>query len=170
MGSGNNTSIPESELGIIPRVVRDIYERAERARVTRGVAVEIRVTYLEIYQEELKDLLHPTPVAPIGAKFGSSSSSAHATPITIREESSGGIVLTGVREELVDDYSSMMRVLTRGSVSRTTGSTKMNEHSSRSHAIFTIHIQQRQTTKRSATTGANRAEITRAKFHLVDRQ
>jgi DNA repair exonuclease SbcCD ATPase subunit len=149
MGSGNNTGLAESQLGIIPRAVRDIFALAAKAKGE----VRIKATYLEIYQEELIDLLHP--------------SSSKTTPITIREEANGGVVLLGAREEQIANYEAMMRILTRGSVSRTTGSTKMNEHSSRSHSIFTITIEQRLPSSLS-TNHAIKAEVTRSKFHLVD--
>lgn len=163
MGSGSNTGISSHDLGIIPRVVRDIFVRIESLKQLKGIAVEVSVTYLEIYQEELKDLLHPTTSLQ-QQPFGKGPI-MNSNGITIREESTGGVILLGVKEESIQDYAGMMRCLTRGSVTRTTGSTLMNEHSSRSHSIFTITIVQRKPSLKKA-----REEITRSKFHLVDRQ
>jgi kinesin family member 4 len=64
--------------------------------------------------------------------------------INIREEKNGTIAIYGLHEEKVDKAEDMARCLTRGSGFRTTASTFMNNNSSRSHAIFTITIEQHQ--------------------------
>ena len=71
----------------------------------------------------MKDLLHPrTPTKSI----------------TIREDSAGDIFVLGVKEEGVHSREAMLHCLEAGSACRTTGSTLMNEHSSRSHSLFTV--------------------------------
>jgi virulence-associated protein VapD len=53
----------------------------------------------------------------------------------------GLIVVSGIREELAEKYEDMMAALERGGLVRTTGQTQMNDQSSRSHAIFTIILE-----------------------------
>lgn len=78
--------------------------------------------YLEIYNEEVKDLLHPrTP----------------SKSISIREDSTGGIFVLGVQERQVASREELFAALAAGSSWRATGSTLMNAASSRSHSLFT---------------------------------
>lgn len=79
----------------------------------------VRIQFLEIYGEELRDLLDPTSTAKV----------------TIRETPAGGVYVSGVREELVTSPEETMHALERGTAGRTTGSTLMNQYSSRSHGI-----------------------------------
>ncbi|KAK8958737.1 Kinesin-like protein KLP1 [Platanthera guangdongensis] len=82
-------------------------------------------------------------------------------PIQIRETTNGGIILLGVTEAEVKSQEEMVSYLMCGSQSRATGSTNMNNQSSRSHAIFTICLEQRKNDDCCD-------EILLAKFHLVD--
>ncbi|KAG0618575.1 hypothetical protein M758_4G074800 [Ceratodon purpureus] len=146
MGCGNNVSLLEEELGILPRAIRQLFETVEER--SNQAEFLIKCAFVEIYNEDIKDLLHPdTP----------------SKSISIREDANGNIILAGVKEEVVTDFESMIRFLQHGSVFRTTGSTLMNQHSSRSHAIFTIIVEQR-----SILECANISEVITAKFHLVD--
>ena len=62
--------------------------------------------------------------------------------VSIREEKDGSISIHGVIEEHVSDSSELLSLLDKGSVNRTTAATLMNDSSSRSHAIFTIFVEQ----------------------------
>eukprot|EP00742_Colponemidia_sp_Colp-10_P010914 GILJ01012048.1.p1 GENE.GILJ01012048.1~~GILJ01012048.1.p1 ORF type:complete len:2113 (+),score=435.57 GILJ01012048.1:1-6339(+) len=144
MGTGNGYGISDDEMGIIPRVIRQIFETIQQKKGTAHFLV--RVSYLEIYNEDVKDLLHPeTP----------------SKSIAIREDANGGILVVGVQEEAVNSFDEMMSCLENGSVHRTTGSTLMNEQSSRSHSIFTVVLEQKHIDGTSD-------EYMSAKFHLVD--
>uniref|UniRef100_A0A0G4IF29 Kinesin motor domain-containing protein n=1 Tax=Chromera velia CCMP2878 TaxID=1169474 RepID=A0A0G4IF29_9ALVE len=121
------------EAGIIPRVIVDIFKRIEEAKKQAGggsaAAVEytVGVCFLEIHNEDVKDLLHPeTP----------------SRQIAIREDFNGNILVTGVQVETVDSVSSLMSALMRGMHFRATAATNVNERSSRSHAIFSVLIEQ----------------------------
>ena len=61
----------------------------------------------------------------------------------IREVPGGGICLAGATEKEVGSKAQMAELLSRGTLQRATASTNMNKHSSRSHAIFTITVEQR---------------------------
>ncbi|KAL2614181.1 hypothetical protein R1flu_025873 [Riccia fluitans] len=146
MGCGNNTSLLEEELGILPRAIRQLYESIDE-RCNQAEFL-VKCAFVEIYNEEVKDLLHPDTPSKL---------------ISIREDANGDIILAGVKEEVVTNFDSMIRFLEHGSVFRTTGSTLMNEQSSRSHAIFTIIVEQR-----AIQEGVVGTDCITAKFHLVD--
>ncbi|WVQ99346.1 hypothetical protein IAU59_006479 [Kwoniella sp. CBS 9459] len=114
--------------GLIPRTVHAIFERAEEVRLQSGSAAswECRLSFLELYNEEIIDLLSGTGVA-----------------ITIREERDGRIVWAGVREVKVKSLGEVMHYLQEGSARRKTGETSMNATSSRSHAIFSLTLVQK---------------------------
>ncbi|KAF0761566.1 hypothetical protein AaE_003416, partial [Aphanomyces astaci] len=114
----------------------------------------LRVEYLEIYNEELRDLLHPET----SSKVQTTRCNGHCN-LSIREDADGHIVVTGAKSQAVQSPDDVMRLLSMGSAARVTGSTQMNEQSSRSHAIFTLVLQQK---------ARDSGELTHAKFHLVD--
>ncbi|KAI8883627.1 kinesin-domain-containing protein [Backusella circina FSU 941] len=89
----------------------------------------VYVSFVEIYNEELIDLLNP---APPGER----------PTITIREDSKGHIIWTGLKELQVGRTEDILRYLQMGSENRATGSTDMNAKSSRSHAIFSVTLKQ----------------------------
>jgi hypothetical protein len=139
MGTANSGDITEDELGVIPRVIRDIFDRMNKQS---NIEYMVRVSYMEIYNENIKDLLNPN----------SSNKS-----LTVREDDTKGMVVVGIKEEVVTCYQDMIRCLETGAVYRTVGSTLMNETSSRSHSLFTIIVEQKE-----------QGEYMMAKFHLVD--
>lgn len=118
---------------------------------------EIYTSFLEIYNEDIIDLL-----APIEASNISNSHTAkkkkHAT-FSIREDSKGEIYLTGIREEKIVSGEEIFALLQKGSLSRTTKSTEMNMVSSRSHAIFTLLLRQRK---------EDGGKVLTSKLHFVD--
>ncbi|KAK9815388.1 hypothetical protein WJX72_002799 [[Myrmecia] bisecta] len=149
MGSSSEASMEGNEQGVIPRVIRYLFDNVAARLSTARFA--IRIQFLEIYNEEVKDLLHPdTP----------------AKHIAIRETAEGEILVAGAREEVVGSYDDAMRLLDVGSLARSTGSTRMNEQSSRSHAIFTIVLEQFR--KANELTCSDGSDYMIAKFHLVD--
>ncbi|CAN6632916.1 hypothetical protein TRVA0_013S03114 [Trichomonascus vanleenenianus] len=87
----------------------------------------VSVTYVEIYNEQLIDLLNPQ----------------ENTKIAIREDSKGGIWYQGLKEVVVENFETLLAVLDQGSTVRQTNSTDINAQSSRSHAIFTIQLTQK---------------------------
>jgi len=153
MGSGNITNVLENELGVIPRVIAELFETIEKKKSECEFA--LRVSFLEIHNEELRDLLDPATAKNKSDKV-----------ISIREDPTRGIFVTGIREEEVKSYAEMAGCLERGSLSRTTGSTLMNARSSRSHAIFTIAMEQRQFVNSDDPNAP--PEYMSAKFHFVD--
>lgn len=116
-----------SRAGLIPRTVETLFRRAEEIRLGSGpnASWECRVSFLELYNEDLIDLL-----------------SSNDLPVSIRENQDGRIVWSGVREVKVHSVHDVMHLLQEGSARRQTGQTNMNATSSRSHAIFSLTMTQ----------------------------
>uniref|UniRef100_A0A669C7R9 Kinesin family member 21A n=1 Tax=Oreochromis niloticus TaxID=8128 RepID=A0A669C7R9_ORENI len=134
MGTGFDVNIVDEELGIIPRAVHHLFKGIEERRRTaqeQGRPVpefKINAQFLELYNEEVLDL------------FDSTRDMKQKSHIKIHEDANGGIYTVGVTTRTVSSEAEMMQCLKLGALSRTTASTQMNVQSSRSHAIFTIHL------------------------------
>lgn len=115
------------DAGIIPRALRELFDILERDCTEYSV----RVSYIEIYNEELRDLL--TNTNPLQKR-----------PLKLYEDLNhkGTVIVQGLEEVLVTDSAHALQMLRKGSDRRITAATKMNEVSSRSHGIFsvTVHI------------------------------
>lgn len=108
--------------------------------------VKIKATFIEIYKEDIRDLLAP---------------SAEVSPaiVSIREHArEGGVHLTGAQQVEADDVEALTAALNRGIRKRATASNSQNIRSSRSHAIFTIYVERKARDSRALA----------AKLHLVD--
>ncbi|GJY28461.1 kinesin-like protein KIN-4C, partial [Tanacetum coccineum] len=115
----------ESTNGIIPKVMQKIFRHVEE---TKGnTEYLIRVSFIEIFKEEVFDLLESSNTGYSKADWNGKPSWA---PIQIRETANGGISLAGVTEAEVTSQEEMASFLLRGSVCRATRSTNMNSQSS----------------------------------------
>ncbi|NP_057914.2 kinesin-like protein KIF21A isoform 3 [Mus musculus] len=177
MGTGFDVNIMEEEQGIISRAVRHLFKSIDEKKtsaIKNGLPppeFKVNAQFLELYNEEVLDLFDTT--RDIDAKNKKSN-------IRIHEDSTGGIYTVGVTTRTVNTEPEMMQCLKLGALSRTTASTQMNVQSSRSHAIFTIHVCQTrvcpQTDAENATDNKlisesspmNEFETLTAKFHFVD--
>ncbi|XP_042507480.1 kinesin-like protein KIN-4C isoform X2 [Macadamia integrifolia] len=168
---GTNYSGEANSAGIIPRVMETIFSRVQAMKETTEFL--IRVSFIEIFKEEVFDLLDPSSLSYSKGEGVSLVKPAVPArlPIQIRETANGGITLSGVIEAEVRTKEEMASFLSRGSLSRATGSTNMNSQSSRSHAIFTICMEQKKSNRCTSTlVGEDDAsdDILCAKLHLVD--
>ncbi|XP_076768042.1 kinesin-like protein KIF21A isoform X21 [Arvicanthis niloticus] len=177
MGTGFDVNIMEEEQGIISRAVRHLFKSIEEKKtsaIKNGVPppeFKVNAQFLELYNEEVLDLFDTT--RDIDAKNKKSN-------IRIHEDSTGGIYTVGVTTRTVNTEPEMMQCLKLGALSRTTASTQMNVQSSRSHAIFTIHVCQTRVCPQtdaenvtdnkliSESSQMNEFETLTAKFHFVD--
>ncbi|KAL2489056.1 P-loop containing nucleoside triphosphate hydrolase superfamily protein [Forsythia ovata] len=164
---GTNYNGEEHESGVIPKVMDTIFSKVEAMK--ESTEFLIRVSFIEIFKEEVFDLLDPnipslskSDVPPVVKATGPAR-----VPIQIRETVSGGITLAGVKEAEVKTKDEMASYLLQGSVCRATGSTNMNSQSSRSHAIFTISMEQKRISRSSVGDDVG-DDILTAKLHLVD--
>ena len=115
------TGTPTSP-GIVPLAVADIFNYIQQGDQAAREYL-IRFSYLEIYNEQIVDLLAET-----------------ASSIRILE-SKDGVTVRGLREEVVTTPGAILDLLKKGERRRQIGSTNMNKHSSRSHAIVRIWIE-----------------------------
>ncbi|EZG00747.1 hypothetical protein H106_08777 [Trichophyton rubrum CBS 735.88] len=93
---------------------------------------QMRATYVEIYNEQLRDLLLPESTPP-----------GERNTVTIREDTKGRIILTGLHQVAINSVDDLISALNFGSAIRQTDSTAINAKSSRSHAVFSINLVQR---------------------------
>ncbi|CAM9171464.1 unnamed protein product, partial [Scytosiphon promiscuus] len=126
----------------------------------------VEVSYLEIYNESLRDLFNPgTPAAAgiggAGVSQGAGGSSipavgcgASGTGLRLREDPSSGIYVEGLTSIAVSSWDEMSQLLTYGGGERTVAATNANDWSSRSHAVFTLTL--RQTSETMSPTGHSR--------------
>eukprot|EP01012_Entosiphon_sulcatum_P011922 TRINITY_DN1741_c0_g1_i1.p1 TRINITY_DN1741_c0_g1~~TRINITY_DN1741_c0_g1_i1.p1 ORF type:complete len:1251 (-),score=324.83 TRINITY_DN1741_c0_g1_i1:152-3880(-) len=155
MGAADDSPHICPTVGIIPRVVEDVFTRIRDSQALAQMhnveAVFVtKVSYLEIYNETVKDLLHPE----IPSKN-----------IVVREDAEGGILVMGMKDEVVTTKEDLFEFLCSGNLQRTTGATLMNECSSRSHSIFTLILEQKQKTEDGTCPPES---FMLSKFHLVD--
>lgn len=132
--------------GMIPLAITDIFSFI---RETPQREFLLRVSYLEIYNEKIHDLL----AAPTGSVAGQGT--VQQEEIKLREDSKRGVYATPLKEEIVQSPTQLLRVIARGDHARRTSSTQYNARSSRSHAVVQIVVESRErstpTEKRSAT-------------------
>ncbi|KAF6834866.1 kinesin family protein [Colletotrichum musicola] len=192
--SGPNEQGDVEMMGVIPRAATALFEKLDgsRKQANRGSMSQLRTphrysaqgpssspaernwslkaTYLEIYNEQLRDLLVPDHVPQ-----------HERGTVTIREDVKGNIILTGLRQVEINSVDDLMKALNFGSTLRQTDATAINARSSRSHAVFSLNLVQRKSglqgsngaDKRfsvpiEAMTGSETWVTTDSKLHFVD--
>ncbi|KAK6587047.1 hypothetical protein PZA11_000337 [Diplocarpon coronariae] len=194
------TSGPEQQadndvMGVIPRAATALFEKLEgppasnrnsmsglRAPTRYSVNAAamlakkaektwtLKATYVEIYNEMLRDLLVPESVPQ-----------SERGNVTIREDTKGQILLTGLHQVEINSVEDLLAALNLGSMIRQTDSTAINAKSSRSHAVFSLNLVQRKSRLQTssgaekrlsvpleALTGAETMVTIYSKFHFVD--
>ncbi|KAG0496673.1 hypothetical protein HPP92_001364 [Vanilla planifolia] len=126
-----NGEFPD-DAGIIPRVVRQIFDELE----AQCVDYVMKVTFLEIYNEEITDLLAQDELK--------SSDDKSKKPIALMEDGKGAVFIRGLEEEIVRSPAEIYMTLEKCSAKRRSAETLLNKQSSRSHSIFSIttHIKE----------------------------
>jgi len=141
MGQEDN----EDEQGLIPRICQTLFNKMKQAD-DGATTYRTEASYLEIYNEKVKDLLGP-------------ANAEHR--LKVREHPKDGPYVQNLSKHLVMDYGEIKSLMERGNAVRTTASTNMNDTSSRSHAIFTVTF-----VKAGFTDGLPHETV--SKIHLVD--
>lgn len=148
-GSGKSYSMmgygPEE--GVIPKICRDMFDRIEAVQKDRNLACTVEVSYLEIYNERVRDLLNPSTKGNL----------------KVREHPSTGPYVEDLAKLAVRSFSEIEHLMDEGNKARTVAATNMNETSSRSHAVFTLTLSQK---RRDVDTGMDTEKV--AKISLVD--
>ena len=131
-GSGKSYTMmgTHEQPGLIPRTCEDLFQRIESS-ISPHISYTVRVSYFEVYNEHVRDLL-ATP----------RSSSNNPYYLKIRESPTEGPYVKDLTDMPVKNYAELLRYMRLGDNNRTTASTKMNDTSSRSHAVFTIMLKQ----------------------------
>ncbi|BFZ60896.1 hypothetical protein YB2330_001948 [Saitoella coloradoensis] len=133
-GSGKSYSMmgyEGEEEGIVPRMCREMFERVKQLQLEGTTECRIEVSYLEIYNERVRDLLiltHPKPNTK--------------TNLKVREHPTLGPYVEDLSKLAITSYASVAALMDAGNKARTVGATMMNESSSRSHAVFCITLTQ----------------------------
>ncbi|GHJ86870.1 hypothetical protein NliqN6_3272 [Naganishia liquefaciens] len=127
-GKTHTMSGTSEDVGIIPLAVSGVFAAIEQ---NPGRQYLLRVSYLEIYNETLRDILQPMK----GVLNDKEKPVLHVIE--------GNVVVRPLREEIVRTPEEVLGLLERGQKNRRTGATDWNERSSRSHCVFTITIESR---------------------------
>ncbi|XP_062192752.1 kinesin-like protein KIN-5C [Phragmites australis] len=131
--SGPKGQLP-ADAGVIPRTVKQIFDTLER----QNTEYSVKVTFLELYNEEITDLLAPEEISKVALE------DRQKKALPLMEDGKGGVLVRGLEEEIVTNADEIFSLLERGSAKRRTAETLLNKQSSRSHSLFsiTIHIKE----------------------------
>uniref|UniRef100_A0A2K5PZ48 Centromere-associated protein E n=1 Tax=Cebus imitator TaxID=2715852 RepID=A0A2K5PZ48_CEBIM len=116
----------EDHLGVIPRAIHDIFQKIKKFPDREFL---LRVSYMEIYNETITDLLCGTN---------------KMKPLIIREDVNRNVYVADLTEEVVYTSEMVLKWITKGEKNRHYGETKMNQRSSRSHTIFRMILESRE--------------------------
>ncbi|XP_076318398.1 osmotic avoidance abnormal protein 3-like isoform X1 [Tachypleus tridentatus] len=136
-------SSPPTQQGIIPRAFEHIFEAIAAAENTKYL---VHASFLEIYNEEIRDLL----------------SKDHKKKLELKEHPEKGVYVPGLSLHPVHNVRECELVMEQGWKNRSVGATLMNADSSRSHSIFTIHLEMMDTEVEGDQ------QIRQGKLNLVD--
>jgi kinesin family protein 1 len=128
-GSGKSYSMMGygKDAGIIPMICQDMFKRIETMQQDKNLRCTVEVSYLEIYNERVRDLLNP----------------ATKGNLKVREHPSTGPYVEDLAKLVVGSFQEIEHLMDEGNKARTVAATNMNETSSRSHAVFTLMLTQK---------------------------
>ncbi|KAL7799006.1 kinesin domain-containing protein [Trichoderma ceciliae] len=148
-GSGKSYSMMGygKEVGIIPNICQEMFRRIDMIQGDKSTKCTVEVSYLEIYNERVRDLLNPSTKGNL----------------KVREHPSTGPYVEDLAKLVVTSFPEIENLMDEGNKARTVAATNMNETSSRSHAVFTLMLTQK---KYDAETKMEMEKV--AKISLVD--
>uniref|UniRef100_A0A2K6MI21 Kinesin-like protein KIF16B n=1 Tax=Rhinopithecus bieti TaxID=61621 RepID=A0A2K6MI21_RHIBE len=148
-GSGKSYTMMgnSGDSGLIPRICEGLFSRINETTRWDEASFRTEVSYLEIYNERVRDLLR--------------RKSSKTFNLRVREHPKEGPYVEDLSKHLVQNYADVEELMDAGNINRTTAATGMNDVSSRSHAIFTIKFTQ-------AKFDSEMPCETVSKIHLVD--
>jgi kinesin family protein 5 len=129
-GAGKSYTMMGSDIdddvgkGVIPRIIEQIF--ASILASPSNIEYTVRVSYMEIYMERIRDLLMP-----------------QNDNLPVHEEKNRGVYVKGLLEVYVSSVEEVYEVLRRGGASRAVSATNMNAESSRSHSILVVTVTQK---------------------------
>ncbi|XP_041669850.1 kinesin-like protein KIF9 isoform X2 [Cheilinus undulatus] len=152
-GSGKTYTMTGStesykQRGVIPRALQEVFQEVKKRT---ECAFSVHLSYLEIYNETLVDLLSSLQGSP------------HPCPrsMVVMEEPGRGVFIRGLSLHPVHSEEEALNLLFEGEMNRIIGAHALNRNSSRSHCIFTVHIESRSRT-------LSDAKYVTSKLNLVD--
>lgn len=144
-GSGKSYSMMGygAEYGIIPKICQDMFERIKVLQADKNSSFTVEVSYLEIYNERVRDLLNPS----------------NKGNLRVREHPSTGPYVEDLAKLVVQSFPEIENLMDEGNKARTVAATNMNETSSRSHAVFTLTLTQKRHDVETSMSGERVAKI-----------
>lgn len=153
MAGPDDLSEDGSDRGIVPRLTGQLFERiGEASAANSKLKFLVQVGYLEIYNEQLRDLLAASDVK--GARSGGE--------LRIVEDAVRGVHVRGLSEIVVNDAAHMEALMRQGDTARKRAATAQNARSSRSHSLFLVRLN----TKEERDDGSSSGTVSR--LNLVD--
>ncbi len=137
---------PPSERGIIPNAFQHIFDSIDANNI-KGKKFLVKASYIEIYNEEVRDLLGDDPKARCEVK-----------------ENKDGTYIKGLTVNVVKDSNSIASLMVHGNKNRSVGATLMNQTSSRSHSLFMVEVETAEPDEKTP----DEAKIRVGKLNLVD--
>lgn len=139
-----DTASPEAS-GIIPRALADLFARLRGMSSHEGWAWEVQLSFLEVYNEDIFDLLAaPEPSSKdsrdMAVRDRLAAGSVTRVPLKLTGMGTDSPVIKGLTKVPIAGVDDALAALASGFASRRTAATKMNEHSSRSHAVLTVYV------------------------------
>ncbi|EGG06377.1 uncharacterized protein MELLADRAFT_36123, partial [Melampsora larici-populina 98AG31] len=145
-GSGKSYSMMGygQDRGIIPLTCSALFDRIEEKLTTEpNVTYTVEVSFMEIYNERVRDLLNPK----------------NKGNLRVREHPSLGPYVEDLSKLAVQSYANVETLMDEGNKARTVAATNMNETSSRSHSVFTLLLTQRRTDTNTGLAGEKVSRI-----------
>lgn len=132
LGAGKTYTMlgTENNPGVMYRTLHDLFVEIKKFEGKREY--QVSMSYLEIYNELIRDLLAPT---------------SQPSYLELREDAKGTIQVAGLSEVIAKTPEEVMEMLHKGNRARTQEPTKANKTSSRSHAVLQVNIKQRDVTR-----------------------
>ncbi|KAN0063301.1 tubulin-dependent ATPase kip3 [Thecaphora frezii] len=148
-GCGKTHTISGSpdDPGLIFLTMKELYQRIDEAR--EESEVYIRLSYLEIYNETIRDLLSAEPTPP-------------GQGLALREDAHNKISVVGITELVPESPESVLQIIQEGNLRRTMSPTEANAVSSRSHAVLQINVTQKPRTADMSE------DVTSASLNIID--
>lgn len=138
----------ENNPGVMYRTLHDLFVEIKKFEGKREY--QVSMSYLEIYNELIRDLLAPT---------------SQPAYLELREDAKGAIQVAGLSEVIAKTPEEVMEMLHKGNRARTQEPTKANKTSSRSHAVLQVNIKQRDVTR----SHSEQVHFGRIKLNLAQR-
>ncbi|KAH9946029.1 kinesin-domain-containing protein [Epithele typhae] len=151
---------PSAQAGMIPRVLFKLFQQLENS----ASDFSVKISFVELYNEELRDLLAPELQAPSGNNQPMGMGVHRDTPALklFDDSNKRGVIIQGLEDTPVRNVTDALALLTKGSDRRQIAATKFNDHSSRSHSVFSITIH----TSMASSSGDGLLRV--GKLNLVD--